>query len=442
MDTPAHPRTDAPGSEPTGTPPPASAAPPEAAPEAAAPDARDEHPFGAPPKDLPPHDPPAPTRIVDTTGVRLEQVDLSRTADRRRFLDVAAQFYVGDANYIEPLRMERMQFLDLKKNIAHKDLEVLSLIAHVGDKPVGRITGHIDRAYDRYHETRAGWFGFFECTNDRKVAHALLEAACKFTRDKGATEIIGPMNFTTNHQCGLLVQNFDRPPSVEMTYNPRYYEELITSFGFGKAKDLYAWWIDVAAGTGNPKVARIAKLCERVKKRDGVVIRNVSTKNFAAEVETMFSLYNAAWQKNWGFVPVGREEFVHIAKNLKPIVREELLLVVEVKGQPVGFCVTLPDVNEAMPRDGKLFPFGWAKLLFGLKKVKTARLMVLGMVPEFRKRGLEALMFIETAQRAHALGMSSGEIGWTLEDNWLVNRAIESMDGKLDRTYRLFGMTV
>lgn len=401
-----------------------------------------EHPFGAPPKDLPPLEPPAPTRIVDTTGVRLERVDLGVAADRRRFLDVAGQFYVGDPHYIEPLRMERMAFLDTRKNIALKDLDVLSLIAYVGDKPVGRITGHIDRAYDRYHETRAGWFGFFESTNDRKVAHALLSEACRFTREKGATEIIGPMNFTTNHQCGLLVENFDRPATIEMTYNPRYYEELITSFGFGKAKDLYAWWIDVAQGTDNPKVARIAKLCERVKKREGVVVRNASVKNFASEVEAMFSLYNEAWEKNWGFVPVGREEFEHIAKNLKPIVREELLLFVEVDGRPVGFSVTLPDVNQAMPKDGRLFPFGWAKLLFGLKKLKTARLMVLGTVPAYRKRGLEALMFIETALRARALGMSSGEIGWTLEDNWLVNRAIESMDGKLDRKYRLFGLTL
>lgn len=415
-------------------------APPEAEATAALP--REDHPFGAPPQDLPPYEPPAPTRIVDVTGVRLETIDLAKSSDRRRFLDVPGPFYAGDPHYIEPLRMERMQFLDTGKNVALKDIEMVALIAHVGGRPVGRITGHVDRAYDRYHETRAGWFGFFECTNDRKVAHALLDAACQFVKQKGATEIIGPMSFTTNHQCGLLVENFDRPPVVEMTYNPRYYEELITSFGFGKAKDLYAWWIDVAAGTANPKVARIAKLCERVKKRDGVTIRNVSTKNFAAEVETMFSLYNAAWQKNWGFVPVGHDEFVHIAKNLKPVVREELLLVVEVKGRPVGFCVTLPDVNQAMPRDGRLFPFGWAKLLFGLKKVNTARLMVLGMIPEFRKRGLEALMFIETALRAHKLGMSSGEIGWTLEDNWLVNSAIESMDGKLDRKYRLFGMRV
>ncbi|MFO0727240.1 MAG: N-acetyltransferase [Myxococcota bacterium] len=402
----------------------------------------EEHPFGAPPKDLPALEPASPTRIIDTAGVRIERVDLGNKGDRKRFLDMVAPLYAGDPNYIEPLRMERMQFLDTKNNIALKDIEMYAMIAHQNGKPVGRMTAHIDHAYDRYHQSKSGWFGFFECINDRKVAHAMLAEGSRWLKQKGAVDMIGPMNFNTNHQCGLLVENFNRPAVVEMTYNPQYYQELITSFGLAKAKDLYAWWIDVDAGINNPKVARINKLAERVKQRNGVVIRNVSIKDFDREVKTMFDLYNKAWQKNWGFVPVSEDEFVHIAKNLKPIAREELLLVVEVKGEPVGFCVTLPDVNEVVPRDGKLFPFGWAKLLFGLKKIKHARLMVLGMAPDYRKRGLESLMFIETAVRAKQIGMSSGEIGWTLEDNWLVNRAIESMDGRLDRRYRLFGATL
>ncbi|GEM_PF-60726 len=402
----------------------------------------EEHPFGAPPKDLPPLDPPAPTRILDTTGVRIERIDLAKKGDRKRFLDMVAPLYAGDPNYIEPLRMERMQFLDAKNNIALRDIEMYAMIAHQNGRPVGRLTAHVDRAYDRYHGTRSGWFGFFECINDRKVAHAMFAEGVKWLKEKGAVDVVGPMNFNTNHQCGLLIENFKRPAVVEMTYNPQYYQELIESFGFGKAKDLYAWWIDVEAGIQNPKVARINKLADRVRKREGVVIRNVAVKDFDREVKTMFDLYNEAWQKNWGFVPVSEDEFIHIAKNLKPIVREELLLVVEVKGRPVGFSVTLPDVNEVMPKDGKLFPFGWAGLVFGLKKIKRARLMVLGMVPEFRKRGLEALMFIETAVRAKQLGMNGGEIGWTLEDNWLINRAIESMDGRLDRRYRLFGLTL
>lgn len=410
---------------------------------AAATPAVEEHPFGAPPKDLPPLEPAPPSRIVDVSAVEIERVDLADATQRKRFLDVVKPIYAGDRNYIEPLRMERMEFLDTKKNIGLKDIDAFVMLAKSGGKVVGRMTAHVDHAYDRYHGTRSGWFGFFEAVNDRKVAHAMFDAGTKWLRTKGAVDCIGPMNFNTNHQCGLLVQNFERPPVVEMTYNPQYYEELITSYGFAKAKDLYAWWIDVSQGTDNPKVGRIAKLAERVKKREGVTIRHMELKRFDQEVALMFRLYNQAWQKNWGFVPVGEEEFVHIAKNLKPIVAEKLLLVVEVKGQPAGFCVTLPDVNEWMPRDGSLFPLGWVGLLKGvtkLHKYRQARLMVLGMLPAFRKRGLESLLFLETALRARALGMNAGEIGWTLEDNWLVNRAIESMDGKLDRVYRLFGL--
>jgi GNAT superfamily N-acetyltransferase len=405
---------------------------------------RVEHPFGAPPKDLPPLDPPPPTRVVDTSGVELELIDLAKRSDRKRFLDVSAPLYAKDPNYLEPLRMERMHFLDPNKNRGIKSIEIHALIAHQNGKPVGRITGHIDHGYDRYHETNAGWFGFFESIDDKKVAHALLGAATKWVKQKGAVEIIGPMNFNTNGQAGLLVKNFDRPPMIEMTYNPPYYESLLTSFGFGKAKDLYAWWIDVSKGLDNEKVARIARIADRVKKREGITIRQIKIKDFKAELERLFTLYNEAWQKNWGFVPLERDEFEEIATNLKPITREELMFLVEVQGKPVGFSVSLPNVNEVMPRDGRLFPFGWLKLLVGLKlfRIQNARLFTLGVIPEYRKRGLETMMFVETALRARDIGINSGEIGWTLEDNWLINRSIEAMDGKLDRIYRLFGLTL
>jgi GNAT superfamily N-acetyltransferase len=399
-----------------------------------------EHPFGAPPKDLPTYRPGPPTRTADVAGVKLERIDLAKRSDRTRFLDVAAPLYAADKHYIEPLRMERMHFLDPKKNVAIQQLEIHPLIAVVGGRDVGRITAHVDRAYDRYHGTKSGWFGFFECINDRKVAHALLDAGCRWLVERGCTDVVGPMNFNTNGQAGLLVENFDRPPCIEMTYNPRYYAELIESFGFGKAKDLYAWWIDVRAGLENPKLQRMAKLAERARKKENVVFRTIDLRHFNAEMERVFSLYNAAWQKNWGFVPLTRAEFYEIGKQLRPIVREELLFMVEVAGKPVGFSVTLPDVNEIMPRDGRLFPLGWWKLLTGMKRIKHARLFTLGMIPEYRKRGLETMMMLETALRARDIGIEGGEIGWTLEDNWLINRAIEAMDAKLDRIYRLYGL--
>jgi hypothetical protein len=409
-----------------------------AAPRRAADD--DDYRFGAPPKELPKLEPAPPTRVLDRGDVRVERVDLGNKRDRERFLDVADTIQSGDPNFISPLRMERMKFLDTSHNAALAALEIEPLIATRGGRDVGRISAHVDRAYDEYHGVRAGWFGFFESIDDKQVAHALLDEAVKHVKAKGAHDIIGPNNFTTNHQVGLLVENFDRPPFVEMTYNPQYYEALITSYGFGKAKDLLAWWIDVTKGTDDPKMKRYYDVSEKVKKRYGLKIRTARMADFEQEVARLFRLYNDSWLKNWGFVPVSEAEFKTIAADLKQIIIDSLVLFVEDKdGKPVAFSVTLPNVNEVMPKNGRLFPFGWVKLL-NMKKVKQARLMALGVLPGHRQKGVEGMLCIETALRAKQIGMKGGEIGWTLEDNLPINRAIETFGGHLDRRYRLLGL--
>jgi hypothetical protein len=409
-----------------------------------APTARDDedYRFGAPPKDLPKLEPGPPGRVTDRAGVRIDAIDLGKKADRKRFLDVADAVQSGDPNFISPLRMERMKFLDTGHNPALASLEMKVMIAVRDGRDVGRITAHIDRAYDAYHGVKAGWFGFFESIDDARVAHALLDEAVKWVKQKGAREIIGPNNFTTNHQVGLLVENFDRPPFVEMTYNPKYYEPLINAYGFGKAKDLLVWWIDVTKGTDDAKIKRYHDVSEKVKKRYGLRIRGVNAKqDFEAEVARLFGLYNESWQKNWGFVPVTEPEFKTIAADLKPIIVETLVLIVEDKqGTPVAFSVCLPNVNEVMPKNGRLFPFGFWKLLTGMKKIKYARLFVMGVIAGHRQHGVEAMLCIETALRAKELGIAGGEIGWTLEDNVLVNRAAETFGARLDRRYRLFGI--
>ena len=184
----------------------------------------------------------------------------------------------------------------------------------------------------------------------------------------------------------------------------------------------------------------MARIAERIKKREGVTVRGLNLKDVEGERKRLFELYVKAWEKNWGFVPVDPAEFEWLTKDLLEIVIPELVIFVELEGKVVGFCSTIPNVQEVMPKDGKIFPFGWWKLLTGMKKIKSARLYTLGMLPEFRKRGLESLMFSETVVRAQAVGIINGEIGWTLEDNDLINRAIESMDGRVDRRYRILGL--
>ncbi len=372
------------------------------------------------------------------SDVEIDVIDLRRRAERRRFLDVAWPLYRSYPNYVEPLRHDRMKFLDPARNPALRELEIHALIARRGGRDVGRVTAHVDRAYDRHHGVRAGWFGFFESVDDPAVAQALLAAATRWLAERGATEVVGPMSFTTNQECGLLVTNFDRPPMAGTTYNPPYYEALLTGCGFRSIKELYGWWIDVGAPENDPKIARVAALAERVKVREGIVIRNAVKKRFHEEWPLLFEIYEGSWRDNWGYSPISREEFGQIAESLLPVMREELVLLVEVRGRPAGFALTVPDVNEAAPRNGRLLPFGWAKLAFGLRRIRHARLILLGVLPGFRKRGLESLLFIETAMRYRALGYTSGEISWTLDDNVLINRAIESMSGRLDRVYRLY----
>jgi hypothetical protein len=385
--------------------------------------------------------PSSRSREFEPSDVDVRAIDLGKAADRGRFLDVGDRVLGDDPNYISPLRFERMKFLDTRHNPALSALEVQAFIATRRGVPVGRVTAHIDHAYNEYHHCRSGWFGFFDSVDDTQVAHRLLDHAVQWVNARGMDQIIGPNNFTTNHQSGMLVENFSRPATVEMVYNAEYYQHLVTSFGFGKAKDLLAYWIDVSQGTADARLKRFFDLSQKAQRRFGLRIRPARIADFEQEVGLVFRLYNESWQDNWGFVPVNEAEFRSIAKDLRAVIVPELVLIVEDRdNHPIAFSITLPNINEIMPKNGRLFPFGWYPLVFGKKRIKTARLFVLGVIPGYRKRGVEAMLCIETALAAKRLGYDSGEIGWTLEDNILVNRAIESFGGRLDRRYRLFGL--
>lgn len=401
----------------------------------------DEYPFGAPPKDLPSFENSASERIDDRSGFRIETVDLSVGRDRKRFMNVADPLYKGDPNYIAPLRIDRAKFLNPDKNKAFRYLDVRGFIAVRDGRDVGRLTVQVDHEYERQNGKRVGFFGFFECVDDRRIAHALLDDGLRWLKAQGCVEVFGPANFTLNHQAGCIVDNFSRPPMIEEGYNPRYHQDLYTSFGLGKAKDLYIWWIDLDQGLETPKRRRIAKIADRVRQREGVVLRTGRIEEIDQEIGRIFDIYVQAWEKNWGFAPPLREEFLDLAEPMKQIVIPELALFVEVEGKPVAFSLTLPNVNEKLPKNGRLFPFGWTRL-FNLKRTEHARLWTLGTIPAFRKRGLESMLFIETVRNCQKHGITGGEIGWTLEDNYLINRAIESMEGRLDRTYRVYGMTL
>jgi GNAT superfamily N-acetyltransferase len=317
------------------------------------------------------------------------------------------------------------------------------LLAFRDGKCVGRIVGVIDDNRNKFHEEKAAFFGFFECINDQEVADQLLNAAVKWAKSKGMTTLRGPMSPSTNHECGLLVEGHDDPPTVMMPYNPSYYAELLEKWGLVKAKDLYAFSIDSTKGNISERILAHA---EKLKRGNVVTFRAVDISKFDSELEKILDIYNDAWEKNWGFVPMEPEEFRHMAKDMKAILDPELLLIAEVRGEPAAFALTLPDVNQAIKKikDGKLFPTGLLKLLWntkgpGRKKtINRCRVLTLGIKKAYRDYGIGPLLYAEYYKRGPALGYPVGEASWILEDNKPMNKALQFMRAERTKVYRIY----
>ena len=381
----------------------------------------------------------APRRAVaPDPSIRVDRV--AGPADLRDFLALPRAVYAGDPSWVPPLEMERRDFLDPKRNPFFRHATAELFVARRGERVVGRVAAVEDRAYNQFHGTRVGHFGLYEAIDDDAVALALWDAASRWIRGRGLPRAIGPVNLSTNHDCGLLVDGFDAPPVVMTTYNPRYYvrhfEEVL---GLPKAKDLWAWWM--WADVDPPE--KVVRIAEKIRAKEHVKVRPVDLSDFAAEARRIKEIYNAAWEKNWGFVPFSDEEFDHAAKDLKQLVVPDLLLLAEVNGEPAAFSMTLPDLNQALAKvGGRLtrygLPVGLARLIWHSRKIDQLRLVTLGIKAPFRKRGLDAILYLDTLRAARRLGYRGGEISWTLEDNVLVNRAIETMGGKRTKTYRLY----
>lgn len=372
------------------------------------------------------------------------QVSLVATGlEKDRFIRMQWDLYRGDPYWVPPLLMERHDFLDAKANPFFQHAEVALFIATRDGKPVGRIAAVEDRNYNAFHESKTAAFGLFESVDDPGVAAALFGAARNWARWRGLTSMIGPLSLSTNHECGLLVDGFEASPYVMMAYNPRYYADLFEACGLVKAKDLYAF----ERSSSVPPPERFMRVTEKIRQHTGIVLRTLEMGSFDAEVARIKALYNAAWEKNWGFVPMTDAEFDRLARDLKPIIEPGLILIAEDHGEPIAFSLTVPDVNQVLKRlDGRLttfgLPVGIAKLLWYKRKIDRVRLMALGIKEGYRRRGLDAVLIVESIQRTGQLGYSGGEVSWTLEDNELINRAIEACGAKRSRVYRIYEIGV
>ena len=366
---------------------------------------------------------------------------VSGKKDLEAFLHLPYSIYAGDPHYVYPLLAQLKEFFDRRKNPFYKHAETGLWLARRGGETIGRIGACVDRYHNAHWNEKTGFFGFYECVDDRDVSRALLDTARGWLRKRGMTVMRGPLNFTTNHDNpGLLIDGEAGSPVIGMAYNPAYYRDHLEGYdGLSKCKDLWAWQVQAAEIKVSDRMAKATKSV--LKGETDLKVRPINKKDFRNEVELIRGIYNACWSKNWGFIPMDPEEFYFSAKEMKTMVNENLLLIAEWQDEPIGFCMTIPDFNLALKRvRGKLFPFGVFKFLLDRKKITYARTLLLGVLPEHRRKGVDLMMVLRTYKAAVKGGITAGECGWILEDNARMNNILEKFGAKIYRTYRIYDL--
>ena len=363
-------------------------------------------------------------------------------ADRHGFADflrVPHRVHRGDPNWVPPLTLERKLHYS-PRNPYFQHAQARYFVAYRGREPVGRISAQIDRLAQPGDEPKLGHFGCLEAA-DSDTMGDLLHAAEGWLADRGIAEVQGPFSLSINDEVGLLVDGFDRPPRMLMNYAPPWYGEALESQGYAKAKDLLAYRVDSSV----PLPGSARRLAEHAADTEGIVERPMDPSRFRAELRTVVDIFNDAWADNWGFVPMTAAEAGQLADNLKPLMRPELIRFVERDGEPVAMVVGLPDLHEAIADlNGRLLPFGWARLAYRLKanKVRGGRILLMGVRKAHRigflGSAIAALLVTRLHGAAHGYGLSELELSWVLEDNTPTNRLIESLGGELDKRYRVY----
>ena len=358
--------------------------------------------------------------------------------DLRRFIDLPYRLHVRDPLWVPPLRRDVETLLSRSKNPFFDHAEAEYFLAERGGEVVGRIAAISNRLHNQTHEDRVGFFGFFESIEDQGVADALLTAAREWCSQRGHDVLRGPASFSVNDECGLLVEGFDTPPVLMMPHNPRFYPKLVEEAGFTPVKDLYCYEGRAPAGDAADRVSRAAEL---MQKRYGITLRSLNMGDFDHEVERIKQLYNEAWEKNWGFVPMTDRELDHLAEQFKPVVLPDLVTFAEKDGRTVGFSIALPDLNVAFQhnrRGGFLRGVLTALFMLKTKRISRLRVLLLGIVPEFRGKGLDAALYHWIWKKAIANRIYWGEAGWILDDNAAMNAGMVKLGWKHYKTYRLY----
>ncbi len=369
---------------------------------------------------------------------QLQIVHVSGRRDLVRFIKLPYRLHRGTP-WVPPLLMERREFLDRDRNPYFQHAEAEYLLALREGEVVGRITVQIDHRWDEYQGGSDAQFGFIDAVDDPEVFQALFSAAEEWARSKGRKRMIGPMDFTTNDECGLLIDGYDLHPMILEPWHPPYYRDRIEALGYDKAMDLQMW--DLQVGTlaeGEMFTPMIHAAAEEMEKHR-VTVRNMRRRELDKEIARFMEVYNAAWGRNWGFVPVTDAEAEFQAKNLKQVLSEDWAMIAERDGEILGAALTLPDINQVLKKlNGRLLPFGWLKFLLGRRKIDQVRVFALGVKPEYQHLGIAAAFYIRHLETAKSTGVGGGDQGWILETNKPMNKAMEGMGGSVVKRYRLF----
>ncbi len=368
-----------------------------------------------------------------TNGVRV----VTEGSDRKLFIEFPYELYKDEEYWIPPLRMDQKKLIDQKKNPFYENAEIVLFLAEKNGELAGRIAAIIDHRYNEHHNEKTGHFGFFECIDDQGTADLLFKVAGDWLKDKGMEKVMGPASPSMMDTIGVLVEGFDKKPYIMMPYNKPYYSDLIKNAGLEKVMGMYAY--EVSRDTVSfDRIQRAGQIV--LKRNPGLTIRPVNLKKMDKEAEIIRDIFNKAWAKNWGFIPLSESEMAATAKDLKMVIDTDIACIAEIDGNPIAFSVALPDYNQVFEKmNGNLFPFGIFKLLTGRKKISRIRTALMGVIPEYQGKGIDALLHHRAIELGPPKGLAVSELSWILETNVDMIRVAEKIGGVRDKTYHMYG---
>lgn len=373
-----------------------------------------------------------PASPVDVNSVQSK-------SDQKLFLNYPWELYRGDPNWIPPIRLNQKELVGFKKHPFHDNAQVQPFLAKRDGQVVGRIAAIIDHAHNQHYKEQLGFFGFYESIDDEEVSRALFDAARDWLRQNGIEKLRGPVNPSLNYECGLLIRGYDSPPTFMMTYNPPYYEQLFEKYGFVKAHDLLAFWghVDMLGSLDD----KLRFVTEEAKRRFNVTVRRMNRAKFKEDVQTFLEIYNKSMLNNWGFVPLSQRELDAFAKSLEHLIVPELTSIAEVDGKPVAVVFGLLDYNPRVKAiDGKLFPFGFIRLLWNRKGMKKIRVIAANVLPEYQRWGLGLVVLHRLLPDVLNWGIEEAEFSWVLESNKLSKGSLERGGAQLQKVYRIYDL--